>query len=159
MHQRASRLDKSGCDILKWIIPRLPRLVHSDIIASVSLIDVDIPLKCTTINALEMTERRRTHPFSHVVPMLSRMNPSFQRRSPRCSVHRRPLVSRASKGLPINEERYGVFCLWYTVVGFPCSYTGSSTRDDPSRYGLVLQDPTTNVDVMRRKIVTGKRSD
>lgn len=87
------------------------------------------------------------------------MNPSFQRCRPRSSVHRGPLVSRAGNRLPINEERYGVFCLWYTVVGFPCSYAGSGTRNDASRYGLVLQDPTANIDVVRRKVVTGKRSD
>lgn len=96
-----------------------------------------------------MTEYYRTHLFSHVVPVLSRMNPSFQRRGPRCSVHRGPLVSWTGDRLPIDEERYCVFCLWYAVVRFPCSYPGSSTRNNASWHGLVLQDPTTNIDVVR----------
>lgn len=87
------------------------------------------------------------------------MNPSFQRRSPRCGVHRGPLVLLAGDRLPINEERYSVFCPWYAVIGFARSYTGSSTRNDASWYGLVLQDPTANIDVMRRKVVARKKTD
>ena len=84
------------------------------------------------------------------------MDASFQRCSPRCSVHRGPLVLLAGDRLPVDEQRYSIFCLWHAVVGFTCSYTSGSTRNDASRYGLVLQDPTANIDVMRRKIVAGK---
>lgn len=107
----------------------------------------------------KIAENCRTHLFSHVVPVLSRMNPSFQRRSPRRSVHRGSLVFLAGDRLPIDQERYSVFCLRYTVVGFACSYTCCSTRNDASWYGLVLQDPTANINVVRRKIVTGKKID
>lgn len=81
------------------------------------------------------------------------MNSSFQWRSPRRSVNRGPLVFRTGDRLPIDEEGYSVFCLGDTVIGFARSYACGSARNDASRYGLVLQDPTADVDVVRRKIV------
>ena len=96
-----------------------------------------------------MSKYYHTHLFSHVVPVLSRMNTSLQRCSPGCSVHSGSLVFWTGDRLPIDEERYSVFCLWYTVVGFPCRYPCRSARNNASWHGLALQDPTTDINVMR----------
>jgi hypothetical protein len=56
---------------------------------------------------------------------------------------------RACDRLPIHEKCDGVFSLRNTIVWFARSYTGGSTGHDAGRNRLVLQDPTTDINMVR----------
>ena len=69
----ASNMGESECDLLEWIIPCLSCLVHSDIIAAVGLIDVDISLEYTTVDTGENT---RVSPFLPFLPYSTNVGPN-----------------------------------------------------------------------------------
>ena len=52
--------------------------------------------------------------------------------------------------LPVNEECDCVFGLRYTVVGCACGYPCGGARNHACGNGLVLQDPTTYIDMVGR---------
>ena len=51
--------------------------------------------------------------------------------------------------MPVDEKRDGVFGLRNTVVRLARGYTRGGASHDAGGNGLVLQDPTTNIDMMR----------
>jgi hypothetical protein len=81
--------------------------------------------------------------------VLGRVDTGSQRRGPRCRIDSGPFVFRARDRLPIDEKRDSVFSLRSTVVRLARGYTGGGTGHDAGRNRLVLQDPTTDIDVVR----------
>lgn len=51
--------------------------------------------------------------------------------------------------LPVDEKRDGVFGPRNAVVRFAGSYARCSTGHNAGRNGLVLQDPTTDINMVR----------
>jgi len=56
--------------------------------------------------------------------------------------------------LPVYEKGDGILGLRYAIVRVTRSNTRCSTRNHSSRYGKVLEDPATDIDVMGRKVIT-----
>lgn len=100
-----------------------------------------------------MEKGRPADLLSHVIPMLSRMDPGLQRGCPAGGINSRATVFGAFDGLPVDEERDGVLCLWHTVVRLACSDACCRARDNTSGDGNVLQDPAADIDVMRREVI------
>jgi hypothetical protein len=69
--------------------------------------------------------------------------------SPGCGVDSSPTVSRTREGLPIDEKRDGVFGLGNTIVRLSRGDAGCSAGHDTSRDRLSLEEPTTDIDVVR----------
>jgi hypothetical protein len=80
--------------------------------------------------------------------VLSRVNASVLRGSPRGSVDRGSTVSRAREGLPVNEECDGVFGLGDAVVRFSRSDARGSAGHNSSGDRLPLEEPAAYVDVV-----------
>jgi len=58
-------------------------------------------------------------------------------------------MPRARERLPVDEERYGVFGLGNAIERLSRRDTRSSAGHNPSGDCLPLEEPTTDVDVMR----------
>ena len=55
----------------------------------------------------------------------------------------------ASERLPIHKECDRILRFRVAVVRLASSYSARSAGDDTGRYGLVLEDPTTYIDMVR----------
>lgn len=86
--------------------------------------------------------------------MLRRMHSGFQRGCPAGCVYTCASVLRAFDGLPINHEGDSIFGLWHTVVWLARRNPRRCTRNNASRVGDVLQNPGTDINVVRGEIVT-----
>lgn len=88
--------------------------------------------------------------FSHVIPVLGGVDTGSQWSGPRCGVDGGALVLWTRDRLPVNKERDSVFRLWNAIEGCASSYTGGGACYDTSRNSLVLQDPATDINMVRR---------
>jgi hypothetical protein len=104
-----------------------------------------------------MGDERISYLLGHVVPMLSRVNASLERCSPRRGVYRRASVLGAAQRLPVHKKRDSVFGLRDTIVRLAGSNTGGRAGNDARRHSAVLHDPAVDVDMVRREVVATKR--
>lgn len=79
-----------------------------------------------------------THLLSHIIPVLGRVDPGFQRRRPAGCVHGRASMGLAFDRLPIDEERDGVLCLGHAVVWLARGDSGGSAGYNARGYSEVL---------------------
>lgn len=86
--------------------------------------------------------------------MLSTVNAGLERCCPTRSVYTRSSVFRTLDRLPVYEKSDGILGFRYTVVRVTRSDTRCGTRNHSGWHGKVLEDPTADVDVMRREVVT-----
>lgn len=84
--------------------------------------------------------------------MLRSVDTLLQRCRPASRVDSGTTVVRTLDGLPVYQECDGVFRPGHAVVVSSCD-TGSGTSHDTGGNGDILQDPATDVNVMRREIV------
>jgi hypothetical protein len=91
----------------------------------------------------------QTHLFTQIIPVLGGVDTGFNGRCPRCGVDRRTLVPRTFYRLPVDKKRDGVFGPLIAIVRFAGGYTRCRTGHNTSRNSPVLQDPATDIDMVR----------
>ena len=82
--------------------------------------------------------------------MLGRVHASLQRSGPGRGVDACPFVFGAFDRLPVHKQSDRIFGVIHTVVRLARRYPRGSARNYSSGDSLVLQNPATDIDMVRR---------